>query len=380
MEKVILAPDSYKNCLEAKDVATAMERGVHRYNKNLETIKLPLSDGGEGLIKSLVYATDGELYSQKVTGPLGYEVTACWGLLGDNETAVIEMAEAAGLQLVTKENLDPKITTTYGTGELIKDALNTGCSKLIIGIGGSATNDGGVGMAQALGIEFFDDKGKPLKYGGQELLKLSEIDLSGMDPKLHDIDIRVACDVTNPLIGPQGASQIFGPQKGGQSKDIELLDNALSHFHDIIEKELNKDVKDIPGSGAAGGMGAGLIAFMGAELKSGIDLVMEVLNFENQIKDADIVITGEGSFDSQTLFGKVPHGVAKKAKKHKIPTFVVAGNIKEDLQEFHHHGITGYFSIIPGPIDEDQAFDRAEELLENTTHQIIRTFYAGKKR
>jgi len=376
--KIVLAPDSFKGSLSSTEAAEAMARGVRKVLPEAELVLLPLSDGGEGLVESLVVASRGEVVECEVTGPLGTPVKAKLGLMGGGKTAVIEMAQASGLILVPEEERNPLVTTTFGTGELIAKALDLGCEHLIIGIGGSATNDGGMGMAQALGVRFLDEQGELLGSGGAELARLAEIDVSRRDPRLDEVRIEVACDVTNPLTGPQGASHIYGPQKGATPAMVELLDAALNRYDQILKRDLGKDVGRIPGAGAAGGLGAGLMALLGGKLVSGIELVLDVLDFEGKAEGADLVLTGEGRFDGQSAYGKVPMGVAKRSRALDIPVVVIAGTVLPSAEVLHREGVTAYFSILNRPLSLKEAMEDAAELLEQQTAQVIRLFSAGR--
>ncbi len=371
---IVIAPDSFKGSLTSAEVAEAMAKGVKRVLPQADMTLLPLSDGGEGLVDSLVVASGGRLAEFDVTGPLGTPVTAKMGLMGDGQTAVIEMAQASGLILVPENKRNPLVTTTFGTGELIKKALELGCSHLIIGIGGSATNDGGMGMAQALGFRFFDEQGQPLGQGGGELARLARIDASGRDPRLDDVTIEVACDVNNPLTGPQGAAHIYGPQKGATSEMVEFLDAALSNYDQILQRDLGQDVGKVPGAGAAGGLGAGLMALLGGLLVSGIELVLDVLDFDKKVKGACLVLTGEGKFDAQSAFGKVPMGVAHRARKLGVPVVVIAGSVLPSAEILHGEGVTAYFSILNQPMSLNEAMDHGAELVENQVAEVMRLF------
>ncbi|MCW3489454.1 glycerate kinase family protein [Dethiobacter alkaliphilus] len=369
---IILAPDSFKGSLSATEVAESMARGVQQVFPQAEIIKLPFSDGGEGLVHALVNATGGEIRKQKVTGPLGEEVLAFWGVLGDRETAVIEMAAASGLLLVPEEKRKPLITTTYGTGELIKAALSAGFTRLIIGIGGSATNDGGAGMAQALGASLTDHEGNEIPFGGAALARLAHIDTSRINPLIKDAEILVACDVNNPLTGPTGASAIYGPQKGATAEMVAQLDESLKHYAQIILRDLNIAVEQIPGAGAAGGLGAGIMAFLGGSLRSGIDLVMDTVGFTEKLANCDLIITGEGKLDAQSAYGKVPVGVARKAKEKKVPVVVLAGSVETTAKALHQEGVTAFFSICTGPMKLEQSISQTVALLEHTTEEVLR--------
>ncbi len=356
-----------------------MEAGIKKAIPDAVCIQVPMADGGEGTVQSLVDATGGTIYQQTVTGPLGHPVTACYGILGDGETAVIEMASASGIHLVTKETKNPLVTTTYGTGELIKACLDKKVKQILIGIGGSATNDGGAGMAQALGAKFLDERGGMLPFGGGALGDLAAIDLAGLDPRLKEVQIFVASDVTNPLCGENGASHVFGPQKGATKEMVALLDTNLSHYAAIIKEQLGKDVAEVPGAGAAGGLGAGLMVFTDAVLKSGIELVVEYTGLEQKVKDADIVLTGEGSIDFQTQFGKTPYGVARAAKKHGKPVIAVAGYVGEQIDVLYEKGIDAIFGILPRPMALEDALQTGAANIERTCENIARLLVLAKQ-
>ncbi|WP_374718699.1 glycerate kinase [Parageobacillus toebii] len=376
--KVIIAPDSFKESLSALEVANAIEKGFRDIFPEAEYVKIPMADGGEGTVQSLVDATGGRIVKTEVTGPLGDCVQAFFGVLGDGKTAVIEMAAASGLHLVPSEKRNPLVTTTRGTGELILAALDEGAEHIIIGIGGSATNDGGAGMIQALGGRLLDRNGKEIGPGGGSLSELADIDLSGLDVRLKHVKIEVACDVDNPLTGPKGASAIFGPQKGATPEMVATLDKNLHHYADVIERVLGKQVKDIPGAGAAGGIGAGLLAFLEAELKRGVEIVLETVKFHERIQDASLVITGEGRIDGQTIFGKTPIGVAKAAKRYNIPVIAIAASISDDSDVVRSHGIDALYSIVPGIIPLEKALTNAEYYVAKTARNIAAACKIGK--
>lgn len=358
--------------MTAIEAADAIAIGISKTAPGAKLIKLPLSDGGEGLVDTLVRATGGAVLQSRVTGPLGSPVDAKWGLTEDGAKAVIEMSAASGLNLVPEEKRNPSITSTYGTGELIKAALDEGCREILIGIGGSATNDGGAGMARALGINFYDSKKKPLQEGGLELGKLESIDLTGIDARLKDTKILVASDVDNPLTGPNGASVIYGPQKGAPPEITEKLDQALKKYADAIKRETGKDIDSLPGAGAAGGLGAGLIAFLGAELRPGIELVLDALNFDHHLEGCFIMVTGEGKLDEQSLHGKAPIGAARRALKKKVPVIALAGSISGSREGFHDHGITACFAIADGPLSLEESQARGPELLNIKAAELMR--------
>lgn len=369
---IVLAPDSFKESMTAKEVCMAMERGIKKVNDEVTCVHVPMADGGEGTVQSLVDATGGRIHSLMVTGPLGDKVEASYGILGDNETAILEMASASGIHLVPTEKRNPLITTTYGTGELIKDCLEHGVKKILIGIGGSATNDGGVGVIQALGGKLLDNEGNELAFGGGELGKLAHIDLSNFDKRLHDVVIEVACDVSNPLCGEKGASKVFGPQKGATPEIVKELDSNLAHYAHIIKKQLKKDIINVPGAGAAGGLGAGLMAFLNGTLKKGIEMVIEYTGLEEKIEAADMVWTGEGSIDFQTQYGKTPLGVATIAKKYNKPVIALAGKVGEDVEALYGNGIDSIFGIMQGVTSLEEALKKGAENTEKTSENIMR--------
>lgn len=368
--KIVLAPDSFKESLSALQVAESIERGFKQVFPDAEYVKVPMADGGEGTTQSLVDATGGKIIKQTVTGPLGEKVEAFFGLLGNGTTAIIEMAAASGLHLVPTDKRNPLITTTRGTGELIAAALEHNVDHIIIGIGGSATNDGGTGMASALGVRFLDENGQEIEEGGGYLSSLAGIDISCMDARLAGVKIEVACDVDNPLIGPKGASAIFGSQKGATLEVVKQLDKNLEHYAAIIERDLGIKIATVPGAGAAGGLGGGLLAFMQADLKRGVDIVIEATRLSQLVADADLVITGEGKIDSQTIFGKTPIGVARIAKNFGIPVIAIAGNAASDSNVVYEHGIDAVFSIVPGVVSLQKAFQNAEDYVERTARNI----------
>jgi len=355
------------------EAAENIKRGIVKADPEIDVDLLPMADGGEGTVQSLVDATEGEIVEKEVTGPLGESVKAFYGILGGGETAVIEMAAASGLPLVPEGKRNPLKTTTYGTGQLIASALEHGVKKIIIGIGGSATNDAGVGMAQALGAEILDEKGQELAFGGGNLDQIAEINLEKLDSRLKDVEIMVACDVDNPLFGENGAAYVYAPQKGADKEMVEKLDQNLRHFNEVAIKELNRDPNQIPGAGAAGGLGAGLVAFLDAELKAGVDIVLEIINFEKRLKEVDLVITGEGMLDGQSIFGKTPVGVSRTAAKKQIPVIALAGTLGEGVEKVLDHGISAYFSIIDRPSELKDIVARSPELLADLSEQIIRT-------
>lgn len=344
--KIVIAPDSYKESLSALEVAEEIEAGFREVLPDAEYLKFPMADGGEGTVAAMVASTGGSLLEVEVTGPLGEPVKACYGLSGDGKTAIIEMAAASGLTLVAANLRNPLKTTTFGTGELIKAALDAGARHLVIGIGGSATNDGGAGMLQALGVNLLDQYDLEIGFGGGNLAHLERIDIRCIDPRLKACKIEVACDVNNPLTGPKGASRIFGPQKGATSEMMAQLDDNLIRYAYLISRDLGVQVDSVPGAGAAGGMGAALLAFFGAKLRPGIEIVVETVGLESIIKDADLVITGEGRIDSQSIHGKTPIGVAAVAKRYGKPVIGIAGSLSNDVGVVHEYGIDAVFSVL----------------------------------
>jgi glycerate 2-kinase len=370
--KFVLAPDSFKESMTAKQAGLAMEVGIRRVFPEAECVIIPMADGGEGTVQSLVDGTDGVIIKKEVTGPLGIKVEAEYGLLGNGITAVIEMASASGLVLIPKEDRNPLITTTFGTGELIKDALDLGVKHILIGIGGSATNDGGIGMLQALGVSFKDKDGHELPFGGGSLNRLFAIDRSGMDHRLYSTKIDVACDVSNPLIGLEGASYTFSPQKGASNEVVEILEQNLVHYAQMIKSEMGIDVANIEGAGAAGGLGAGLLAFLNADLRSGIKLVIDYTNFETILNGANYVFTGEGSIDGQTIFGKTPFGVAVTAKKHGVRVVAFAGKIGKGAEVLYDHGFTAIVGILKEVSTIEEALAMGNENLADAVENVCR--------
>ncbi|WP_028992177.1 glycerate kinase [Thermoanaerobacter thermocopriae] len=369
--KILIAPDKFKESLSALKVADSIEKGILKVFPKVVIEKVPMADGGEGTVESLVNATGGKIIKTNVKDPLFRDIESFYGILGDGETAVIEMAAASGLYLLKDYERNPMITTTYGTGQLIKDALDKGCRNFIIAVGGSATNDGGAGMATALGVKFYDKDGREIGLGGGALSKIYSIDTSNLDYRLKECRFIVACDVANPLIGENGASRVYGPQKGATKEMVKVLDKNLEHYGKLLEKYFNKRIIDVPGSGAAGGLGAGLMAFLNAQLKSGIEIIIEALKLEEKIKEADIVISGEGKVDFQTAFGKTISGIAKLCKKHNKPLIVIAGTV-EDIEKLYEIGVSSVFSIMEKPMSLEDAIKNAPTLLEKSAERIFR--------
>ncbi len=374
--RLLIACDSFKGSATSKQVGEALKDGILRAMPHAEVLVIPVADGGEGTVQALVDATDGKFVTVDVTNPIGERVKASFGILGDGETAVIEMAAASGLTLIPPERRNPWITTTYGTGELIKAALEHGCRRIIIGIGGSATNDAGAGMAQALGIGLLDEDGNQIGFGGGELSRLCRIDMSGLDTRAMEAEFIVACDVDNPLTGEKGAAYVYAPQKGATPDMVPKLDANLRHFAKVVREQLGVDVEHVPGAGAAGGLGAGLMAFLGAKLRSGTEIVFELVRLEERMRDADLVITGEGQIDSQTAFGKTPVGVAKLAKRYGKPVIAVAGAIGDGAEVVHAHGIDAVFSIVNRPMTLEEAMGDVVHLLTSFGEQLGRLILA----
>jgi glycerate kinase len=375
--KIVIAPDSFKGSMTATAAAEAMGRGVRQVLAGAEIDLVPMADGGEGTVEALVTATGGRIVPVRVTGPLGEPVEAFFGLLGDGQTAVIEMAAASGLPHVAPERRNPLLTTTYGTGELVRAALDAGARRLIIGLGGSATVDGGVGMVQALGGRFLDAAGQELPPGGGALTRLARIDLSGLDPRLAACPITAACDVDNPLTGPKGAAAVFGPQKGADPAMVEQLDQGLGRLAAVIRRDLEQDVEHMPGAGAAGGMGGGLVALLGATLRSGVEIVIEASRLRERLAGASLCLTGEGGTDFQTAHGKTPMGVAQAAKAHGVPVLCLSGGLGRDYEAVYTVGIDAVMSIVPGPISLEEAVRRGPELAEAAAARALRLARIG---
>lgn len=370
--KIVIAPDSFKDSLSAEKVADAIAAGLADVMPHAQLIKCPMADGGEGTVEAIVAAGNGQLRRNHVQGPLGAPIEAHWGWLPDSHTAIIEMAEASGLQLLKPEQRNACITSTFGTGELIKAALDAGARRVILAIGGSATNDAGAGALQALGLGLFDAQGIHLPRGGLALAHVARIELSGLDPRLAEVRFEIAADVNNPLCGEHGASAIFGPQKGASAEQVRLLDQALGHFADHCANVLPKDVRHEPGSGAAGGLGFAAKAFFGAQFRAGVEVVAELVGLVEAVKGADLVITGEGRFDAQTLRGKTPFGVASIARAEGVPVVVLAGTLGEGYQALYEHGINAAFAIASGPMTLQDACARAAPLLTDRARDIAR--------
>ena len=376
--KIIIAPDSFKESVSASRCAQAIKAGFVSIFPQAECVCLPIADGGEGTVEAMVEATDGKMVMLPVMGPMGDFVGAFYGLSGDGQTAFIEMAAASGLMLVPAGERNPLRATSYGTGELIRHALDAGVRHIILGIGGSATVDGGMGMAQALGARFLDERGESVGLGGGALQRLVKIDLSDLDPRLHDCRIEVACDVDNPLLGERGAAAVFGPQKGACIEMVAVLERGLQNYARVMLAATGQDVAAMVGGGAAGGMGAAARVFLNATLKSGIDIVLEAVHLEEALRDADLVITGEGRMDSQTVGGKAPVGVARIAKKYDIPVIGIAGVLGDGVEAVHQHGIDAVFSILPALAPLAEVLDRGEQNLYACARNIACAIKLGQ--
>lgn len=376
---IIVAPDSFKGSLTALEAADAIIQGVRDVLPDAEIVSVPLADGGEGTVEALVRATEGKTLTATVTGPMGGPVEAHFGVLGDDVTGVVEMAQAAGLFLVPADERDPRLATTFGVGELMLAALDVGCTQLIVGLGGSATNDGGAGMAQALGVRLVGSDKRELRRGGGALADLKRIDISGLDPRIGRTTVYAASDVTNSLCGPNGASAVYGPQKGADAQAVAELDKALWHYGGTIAEQLGIEVRDMAGAGAAGGLGAGLVAFAGARIRSGASVVLELLHFEESLEAADLVLTGEGRIDQQIEFGKAISGVALLAEKHGVPVVALTGCLAEDDEKLAKRGVAAVMPITSGPVSEQEAMDRAGELLQAAAERAMRLIVLGRR-
>ena len=364
--KIVICPDSFKESLPADAAAQAIAEGVRELWPDAECVCLPLADGGEGTLDALVSATGGQLLRHTVRGPLGAPVDARFAVLGDGETALIEMAEAAGLMRIPRSERDPLRASTYGVGELIAAALAQGARRILLGLGGSATQDGGAGMLQALGARLLDADGQPLPPGGAALRQLAQLHLDGLDPRLARVTVEVACDVDNPLCGPRGSSAVFAPQKGADAEGVALLDAALAHWGAHLAQATGRPVAELPGAGAAGGMGAAALAVFAARLRPGIDWVMDALDFNAALHGADWVISGEGRADGQSAGGKVVSGVARRAQAAGVPLLVLAGSLGDGYQALYPLGVHAILPIVPGPVSLAQALDHAADNLRRT--------------
>ncbi len=368
--KIIVAPDSFKGSLTSVQATHTIAEAFEKVSSDFEIVKVPISDGGEGFVEAIWFSIGGEIIEEYVSGPLPKQRVKAKFLLKD-DTAIIEMASASGLTLVPKGKRNPKITTTYGVGELIKKAIEFGAKEIIIGVGGSATNDGGMGMASALGYKFLDEKEKLIKQGGINLLKLKKIDDTEVDDRIKKIKFKVAVDVLNPLCGPEGASFTYAPQKGARKEDLQKLDKALKKLADIVKEKYNIDIENMPGAGAAGGLAGGLVAFCNAKITRGIDLFLDLISFDEKIKNANLIITGEGEIDSQVKYGKALKGITERAKKQNIPVIAIVGRVEGDLTELANLlGLTAVFSMTDLGMKEKFAMKNAQKILFNASTQI----------
>ena len=373
IKKILISPQEFKESLTGLEVANAIQEGINKADSKIKTNLVPVADGGDGTLQTMVDVTGGEIITETVRDPLGRNIDSVWGKLGDDNSAVIEMAKASGLALLNENEKSATLTSTYGTGQLFKFALDQGIDNFIIGIGGSATNDGGAGFVSALGAKLYDGNGKEVESNGISLSSIRDIDMSNFDERVKNTSVRVACDVTNPLCGNEGASAIFGPQKGANPEEVNLLDKNLLHWASLIKDQLGKDILNVPGAGAAGGLGAGLMAFTNAELSIGANIVLDSLNYDEHLRDVDLVIVGEGSTDKSTQFNKSPVAVAMRAKKLGIPVICLSGSIGEGYSESRDLGISSFFSIVSGPTELKYAIENAHELIVKSTEEIIRS-------
>jgi glycerate kinase len=373
VKKVVLAPQGFKGSLAGMEIAAAMERAVARVWPAATTVPVPVADGGDGTLRALVDASGGRIEVANVTDPLGRPVLAQWGVLGDGRTAVIEMARSSGLALLGEDERNPLLTTTYGVGELMLAALDEGYRHLIVGVGGSATVDGGAGMAQALGAALLSEDGEALGRGGGALSRLARVDPSGLDPRLAETTVEVACDVNNPLSGELGAAVVFGPQKGADEEMVRTLAHGLRRFARVVRRDLGREVADVPGGGAAGGLAAGLVAFAGAHLRSGADLVLGAVGLDAKLDEADLVLVGEGRMDRSTVYDKAPVAVARRAKQRGIPVVAVVGSTGEGFEAVRDHGIDAVFSLVDGATTLEEAMRRTASLVERVTERACRS-------
>jgi len=376
--KIIAAPNAFKGSLTATEAAIAMEAGIRKILPEAEVVQIPVADGGDGLVDVAVEALNGEMRSLEIAGPRNNPLEANFCYVKSMDLVTVEMALASGLALLPEDLQDPTLTTTFGTGELIKTGLDLGVTRINVGIGGSATNDGGIGMAQALGARFLDKDGRELPGIGASLASIVKIDLSGLDPRIADTTIEAVCDVDNPLYGPKGAAFVYGPQKGASPEQVKELDKGLKNLAEIIQNDLAIDVADMPGAGAAGGLGAGLYAFLGAKLCKGIDLIFDLVGLPEKLSGADLVLTGEGQIDFQTVFGKAPGGVGIAARAQGIPCFAIAGSIGKELGDLHKTGINAVFSLCHGPMTLEESMKLSKENVTRVTEQAVRAFLAGR--
>ncbi|WP_322401937.1 glycerate kinase [Massilia luteola] len=378
--KIVIAPDSFKESLTALQVAAAIEAGMREVWPDATYVKVPVADGGEGTVQALIDATGGRRVEARVTGPLGQMVDAFYGTAGGaGGLAVIEMAAASGLEGVPPDLRDPRTATSRGTGELILAALDAGARRFVLGVGGSATNDGGAGMLQALGVRLLDDAGRDIGPGGAALARLARIDASGLDPRVRAAAFRIACDVDNPLVGPRGASAVFGPQKGASPEMVRQLDAALAHYADIVKRDLGRDIAQMPGAGAGGGIAAAMVVFLHGQLRPGIEIVTEAVGLDAAVRDADLVVTGEGRIDGQTVNGKTPMGVARVARRHGIPVVAIGGSLARDADAVHAHGIEVVVAAVARPCSVAEALAAAEDNLRRAARNLAAALALGAR-
>ncbi len=376
--KILIATDSFKDCLSARMVGEHLKKGLLNVSSEIDVKVIPVGDGGEGTVEALIDASKGKMVTCKVMDPLFREIDVNYGIIENEDTAIIEMAAASGIELLQPEERNPWKTSTFGTGQLIIDALDRGCRRFICGIGGSATNDGGIGMAAALGVKFKNKENQEISPTGGELKNIEKIITNGLDPRIPECEFIIACDVDNPLIGDKGASKIYAPQKGADENMVNLLDNGLRHFSDKVKEYLNIEIESLPGAGAAGGLGAGFVAFLGGKLKKGIDIVIEETKLETYCRWCDYVITGEGKIDHQTKFGKTPQGVANIAMQYNVPVIAVAGTLGKNYHELYNTGFNIILSIVDKPMNLEEAIKKAPELLENAGFTIAKMLTMNK--
>ncbi|HKM20781.1 MAG TPA: glycerate kinase [Lachnospiraceae bacterium] len=376
--RILVAIDSLKGSLSSLEAGAAIKTGVMRVYQDAEVVIKPLADGGEGTVDALVSGMGGKIVTVNVTGPLGEKVDARYGMIESKKLAVMEMAAAAGIMLVAEQKRNPKNTTTFGVGEMILDAVQRGCRDFIIGIGGSATNDGGLGMLEAMGAVFYDENGDKLGPYGLDMLRVAKVDVSGMKEELKECNFRIACDVENPLCGPMGAAHVYGPQKGATPQIVEQMDAGLKNYATVIKKQLDRDCAEVPGSGAAGGLGYAFVTFLNGKLEPGISIILDTVDLESEIKEADYVITGEGKLDAQTAMGKAPAGVAKLALKYGKKAIAFCGAATEDAAACHDAGIDAYFPILRNPMTIEEAMEKetAVRNIELTAEQVFRLIKA----
>ena len=373
--KIILAPDSFKGTFSSMEVINHLERGITKLFPDAEIVKLPIADGGEGTLEAIVAAIGGEMHEKLVIGPLGKKVKAKFAM--KDAIAIIEMAESSGITLIHDCEKNPLITTTYGLGELILEALELGAKEMIIGIGGSATNDGGIGMLQALGVEFKDEAGALIGYGGKYLSEINDISVEKIDSRIKDVKITVICDVTNPLTGPAGATYTYGPQKGANSEQLDFLEKGMQHYESLLRKQFGVDASKIPGTGAAGGLGAALVVFLSARLTPGIETILDLVAFDEQAESADLVITGEGCIDGQSIYGKVPIGIGKRCLNKKAKVIVLAGSVGLDADQVYAYGIDAIFPTIDKPMSFAEVKENASEILDTAIDRMLRVIQLG---